>query len=33
MSVLVAGSLHLDVIVRAPHLPRQDETVRGEAVD
>lgn len=32
MSVFVAGSLHLDVIVRAPHLPRADETVRGEGV-
>ncbi|MEL6296788.1 MAG: PfkB family carbohydrate kinase, partial [Pseudomonadota bacterium] len=33
MSVLVAGSLHLDVVLRAPHLPRLDETVTGSAVD
>jgi ribokinase len=26
------GSLHLDVIVTAPHLPREDETVTGSAV-
>lgn len=32
MSVLVAGSLHLDVVVRAPHLPASDETVVGSAV-
>jgi ribokinase len=30
--ILVAGSLHLDVIVNAPHLPRADETVAGSAV-
>jgi ribokinase len=30
--ILVAGSLHLDVIVDAPHLPREDETVTGRAV-
>jgi ribokinase len=29
--VLVCGSLHLDIVVRAPHLPRRDETVVGEA--
>jgi ribokinase len=29
--VLTAGSLHLDVIVTAPHLPRLDETVAGSA--
>lgn len=33
MSVLVAGSLHLDVVLRAPHLPGIDETVAGSAVD
>ncbi len=33
MSVLVAGSLHLDVVVRAPHLPALDETVTGSGVD
>lgn len=33
MSILVAGSLHLDVVVRAPHLPGVDETVSGSAVD
>ena len=27
--VLVCGSLHLDIVVRAPHLPRPDETVTG----
>jgi ribokinase len=32
MSVFVAGSLHLDVIVATPHLPREDETVTGTAV-
>lgn len=32
MSVFVAGSLHLDVIVQTPHLPREDETVTGSAV-
>ena len=32
MSVLVAGSLHLDVIVATPHLPREDETVTGSHV-
>ena len=32
MSVLVCGSLHLDVLVQAPHLPAQDETVTGRAV-
>ncbi len=32
MSVLVAGSLHLDVIVATPHLPREDETVTGSEV-
>jgi ribokinase len=26
---VVCGSLHLDVIVKAPHLPRNDETVVG----
>lgn len=30
--ILVCGSLHLDVLVTAPHLPRLDETVTGEAV-
>jgi ribokinase len=32
MSVFVVGSLHLDVIVQTPHLPREDETVTGSAV-
>src|SRR5580765_5248124 len=31
--VLVCGSLHLDIVVHAPHLPRTDETVVGEAWD
>jgi ribokinase len=30
--ILVCGALHLDVIVSAPHLPRLDETVTGQAV-
>lgn len=33
MSVLVVGSLHLDVVLRAPQLPRLDETVTGSHVD
>ncbi|MEO0380852.1 MAG: PfkB family carbohydrate kinase, partial [Pseudomonadota bacterium] len=33
MSVFVAGSLHLDVVLRAPHLPGPDETVAGSSVD
>ncbi|MEM9639776.1 MAG: ribokinase, partial [Pseudomonadota bacterium] len=33
MSLLVVGALHLDVVLRAPHLPRLDETVAGSAVD
>lgn len=32
MSVFVCGSLHYDVVVNAPHLPRLDETVTGAAV-
>jgi ribokinase len=32
-SVLVVGSLHLDVIVRAARLPELDETLMGTAVD
>src|SRR5258707_1368236 len=31
--VVVCGSLHLDIIVQAPHLPRLDETVVGSAWD
>lgn len=30
--ILVAGSLHLDVVVTAPHLPRLDQTVTGQGV-
>lgn len=30
--LLVAGSLHMDVLVDAPHLPRLDETVTGTGV-
>ncbi len=30
--VFVAGSLHLDVILNAPRLPRLDETLMGDAV-
>ena len=29
--VVVCGSLHLDIMVRSPHLPRLDETVVGTA--
>jgi ribokinase len=29
--VIVCGSLHLDIILDAPHLPRLDETVTGHA--
>jgi ribokinase len=32
MTVLVAGSLHLDVVVETPRLPRLDETLIGAAV-
>jgi ribokinase len=32
MTVFVCGSLHLDVIVTAPHLPRIDETTVGTGV-
>jgi ribokinase len=30
--IVVCGALHLDVVVRAPHLPRLDETVTGQDV-
>ncbi|MCV3272862.1 PfkB family carbohydrate kinase, partial [Roseobacter sinensis] len=33
MSLLVVGALHLDVVLRAPHVPALDETVAGSAVD
>lgn len=33
MNVFVCGSLHYDVVVNAPHLPRLDETVTGSAVN
>ncbi|WP_295311607.1 PfkB family carbohydrate kinase [Roseobacter sp.] len=33
MTLLVVGSLHLDVVTRAPHLPGIDETVTGSGVD
>lgn len=33
MTLFVVGSLHLDVVLRAPHLPALDETVTGSAVD
>jgi ribokinase len=32
MSILVVGALHWDVVVRAPRLPRLDETLRGSEV-
>lgn len=31
--ILVAGSLHLDVIVATPQLPRLDQTIAGSGVD
>ncbi|MEM1076587.1 MAG: PfkB family carbohydrate kinase [Pseudomonadota bacterium] len=33
MSILVVGALHLDVIVRAPYIPKIDETVSGRSVE
>jgi len=33
MTLLVTGSLHLDVVLAAPHLPAPDETVTGTGVD
>jgi ribokinase len=33
MGILVAGSLHFDVVVRTPRLPGNDETLMGDAVD
>lgn len=33
MSVFCCGSLHLDVMMQAPNLPRLDETVVGTGVD
>ncbi|WP_299502985.1 PfkB family carbohydrate kinase [uncultured Roseobacter sp.] len=33
MSLFVVGALHLDVVLRAPHLPVLDETVTGRSVD
>jgi hypothetical protein len=30
-SVCVVGSLHFDIMVRAPYLPRTGETLIGEA--
>ncbi len=33
MRLLVVGSLHLDVVLNAPHLPALDETVTGSSVD
>ncbi|WP_299736710.1 PfkB family carbohydrate kinase [uncultured Roseobacter sp.] len=33
MSLFVVGALHLDVVLRAPHLPALDETVTGRSVD
>lgn len=33
MTVMVAGALHLDLVIRAPHLPAPDETVPGRSVD
>jgi len=32
MSLLVVGALHRDVVVRAPRLPRLDETLKGTEV-
>lgn len=33
MSILVVGALHWDVVLRAPRLPRLDETLKGFDVD
>ena len=33
MSILVVGSLHLDVVLRAPRMPALDETVAGRSVN
>ncbi|MEP2030817.1 MAG: PfkB family carbohydrate kinase [Paracoccaceae bacterium] len=33
MRLMVVGSLHLDVLLHAPHLPALDETVAGSTVD
>ena len=33
MRLVVVGSLHLDVLLQAPHLPALDETVTGSSVD
>ena len=33
MTIAVCGSLHYDVVVDAPHLPRKDETVTGSSVN
>lgn len=33
MSLFVVGALHLDVVLRASHLPMLDETVTGRSVD
>lgn len=33
MTLLVVGALHLDVVVRAPHIPQPDETLAGSGVD
>jgi len=33
VSILVVGSLHLDVVLDAPHLPALDETVTGKGVN
>jgi ribokinase len=32
-AVMVAGSLHYDIVVKAPHMPQLDETLQGSAVD
>ena len=32
-SLMVVGSLHWDVVVKAPHIPAPDETVSGEYVN
>jgi ribokinase len=29
-TVLIAGSLHYDIMVEADHLPRRDETAAGQ---
>ena len=31
-NLFVVGSLHLDVVVKSPRIPKKDETIIGSAV-